>query len=231
MHTFGYTTVVKHEAWILVNQLVRQTDEVFRLCSSCDFSKSLFVGSRCDWLILSKSCVCRGVAVAVRRSEEWHQSLLKLKDKNASSKHLKNFKILFYFFCLFFVVLFFFSSSCCASSVKPSKQFGGEEVGKRPCVSFCDAWPLRILLVYLIFCRCLCIYVKCQIGCVQVQAWLCVLSVWVVDSSLHSEAAGLLHSRQQFLVKFLVRLVGRDVYPVKTGDRRGSLVTSNPTEI
>lgn len=108
MHTFGYTTVVKHEAWILVNQLVRQTDEVFRLCSSCDFSKSLFAGSRCDWLILSKSCVCRGVAVAVRRSEEWHQSLLKLKDKNASSKHLKNFKILFYFFCLFFVVLFFF---------------------------------------------------------------------------------------------------------------------------
>lgn len=47
----------------------------------------------------------------------------------------------------------------------------------------------------------------------------CVYVGLVVDPSLHSEAAGLLHSRQQFLVKFLVRLVGRDVYPIKTADR------------
>jgi len=43
--------------------------------------------------------------------------------------------------------------------------------------------------------------------------------VLVGDPSLHGEAAGLLHSRQQFLIKFLVRLVGWDVYPVKTRDR------------
>lgn len=49
-----------------------------------------------------------------------------------------------------------------------------------------------------------------------------------VDSSLHSEAAGFLHSRQQFLVKFLVRLVGRDVYPVKTGDRKLRISDVNP---
>ena len=42
----------------------------------------------------------------------------------------------------------------------------------------------------------------------------------LVESSLHGEAAGLLHSRQQFLIEFLVRLVGRDVYPVKTRDRK-----------
>lgn len=52
----------------------------------------------------------------------------------------------------------------------------------------------------------------------------------VVDSSLHSEAAGLLHSCQQFLIKFVVRLIGRDVYPIKTGDREEEeLVASNMT--
>lgn len=54
----------------------------------------------------------------------------------------------------------------------------------------------------------------------QVQAR--VRGRWL-DSSLHSEAAGLLHSRQQFLVEFLVRLVGRDVDSVETGNREESL--------
>lgn len=49
----------------------------------------------------------------------------------------------------------------------------------------------------------------------------------LMDSSLHSKATGLLHSRQQFLVKFLVRLIGRDVYPIKTRDRNAQLVASN----
>lgn len=57
---------------------------------------------------------------------------------------------------------------------------------------------------------------KCKRDCVYVGS--------AVDSSLHSEAAGFLHSRQQFLVKFLVRLVGRDVYPVKTRVGLGQVV-------
>lgn len=44
-----------------------------------------------------------------------------------------------------------------------------------------------------------------------------------MGTSLHSEAAGLLHSRQKFLVEFLVRLVGRDVDSVETGHREEPL--------
>lgn len=40
--------------------------------------------------------------------------------------------------------------------------------------------------------------------------------VFAVDFSLHSKAAGFLHSRKEFLIEFLVRLIGRDVYSVKT---------------
>lgn len=54
---------------------------------------------------------------------------------------------------------------------------------------------------------------------------MCVYVDSAVDSSLHSEAAGLLHSCQQFLIKFLIRLIGRDVYPVKTGDEKAALAT------
>lgn len=65
-----------------------------------------------------------------------------------------------------------------------------------------------MLNVRLVVCKC-----KRKCDCVFVGV--------IVDSSLHGEAAGLLHSRQQFLVKFLIRLVGRDVYPVKTGEEEG----------
>lgn len=58
-------------------------------------------------------------------------------------------------------------------------------------------------------------------SCVQVQAWLYVESL--VDSSLHGEAAGFLHGRQQLLIKLLVGLVWRDVYSVETGDKKKNI--------
>lgn len=62
-----------------------------------------------------------------------------------------------------------------------------------------------------------CIYVKMSNRfCASTSASLC--GCWL-DSSLHSEAAGLLYSRQQFLIELLVRLVGRDVDSVETANR------------
>lgn len=66
-----------------------------------------------------------------------------------------------------------------------------------------------------------CVYVKMSNRfCASTSAGLCGCRL---GSSLHSEAAGLLYSRQQFLVEFLVRLVGRDVDSVETGNREESV--------
>ena len=96
MHALWYTTVVKHEAWILVNQSACQTER--QSVSALFFTRLIFlkVSVRrlaCDRLILSgDSSVFRSQSrCGGRHSEEWHHSLLKLKDKNASSKHLKKF--------------------------------------------------------------------------------------------------------------------------------------------
>ena len=128
--------------------------------------------------------------------------------------------------------LFYFFLSCCASSFNPPNS----SVVKRwqqtvcvcVCVCVCFLWCLAA--PYTRYSVYVCIYVKCQIVvCKCKRKCFCVYVGLVVDSSLHSEAAGLLHSRQQFLVKFLVRLVGRDVYPVKTRDRGGELVIRSLT--
>lgn len=62
------------------------------------------------------------------------------------------------------------------------------------------------------------------------RKWDCVYVGLVVGQSLHGKAARLLHGRQQFLVEFLVRLVGRDVYPVETRDGKGQLFATNIKE-
>lgn len=102
MHTIWYTTVVKHEAWILVNQSACQTERqsvsalfFTRLISKVSVRRLAF-----DWPICPLTRVCwePKLRCGGRHSGEWHHSLLKLKDKNASSKHLKNFKILYFFF-------------------------------------------------------------------------------------------------------------------------------------
>lgn len=128
MHTFWHTTVVKHEAWILINQFVRQKDRrslpcslqiwFQRLCSQAHvwFADSVR-GLECDWSQIS---------CGVRHSEEWHHSLEKVKDKKSFLKPLKKFKILF-------VLFFFLFISCWASSFNPD-QFSGEEVARDFCV-------------------------------------------------------------------------------------------------
>lgn len=54
---------------------------------------------------------------------------------------------------------------------------------------------------------------KMSDNCVQVQAQV---GQFIVDYSLHSKAAGFLHSCKEFLIELLVRLIGRNVYSVKT---------------
>lgn len=115
---------------------------------------------------MSESQIRRGG----RHSEEWHHSLFKLKDKNASSKYLKkSFKILYFFVCFLS-----FSLSHCVSSFNPPPTVWWWGGGKRPRVSlWCLAAPYTLCILDILL-MCVCIYVKCQIGCVQAQVWLCV---------------------------------------------------------
>lgn len=96
------------------------------------------------------------------------------------------------------------SSRCSASS---RRHVGPEAHGEPRAVG---------VLVRLFHFGRVCVFVLMWHSCVQVQAWLYEESP--VDTSLHSEAAGFLHSRQQLLIKLLVGLVWRDVYSVETGD-------------
>lgn len=137
--------------------------------------------------------------------------------KNVSSKYLKkSFKI------LFFVV----SHARAVFPPLTPDNFVGWGVGKRLHVSvWCLATPYTLCFVnFLLMC------VLCKMSkslCASASKCNCEHVGLLMDSSLHSKATGLLHSRQQFLVKFLVRLIERDVYPIKTRDRNAQLVASN----
>lgn len=165
MHTFRYTTVVKRQAWILVNQSARQTlrQMVSALFFTSDF-QSLCSQARM-WLADS---VQFAMAADILQNDiiacsNWRIKML------LQNIWKKSFKILY-----FFLVFLLFFPSCSASSFNPPKSLVGEDVA-RDHVCPCDALLLLILCVYLIFCwRVYVLYVKCQIGCVQVQVWLCV---------------------------------------------------------
>lgn len=170
MHTFWHTTVVKHEAWILINQFVRQKDRPSlpcslqiwfqRLCSQAHmwFADSVR-GLECDWSPIS---------CGVRHSEEWHHSLEKVKDKKSFLKPLKKFKILFFFL---------FSSP---AGLPPLTQ--NSSVMKRwqetyVCCCLDALYTLRILDILFV-----CMHIsKMWNSCVQVlaQMWLCVCRLWL----------------------------------------------------
>lgn len=134
-------------------------------------------------------------------------------------------KSLKYFFFLFF--FFIFSSPAVVPPLTP-QQFGGEEVARDRVFLWCLAAPYtpRILDILL-----MCVYICKMSNSLCASASASVTVGLLVDSSLHGEAAGLLHSRQQFLIEFLVRLVGRDVYPVKTRDRKRIISDIKPDSI
>lgn len=138
-------------------------------------------------------------------------------------------KILKYFY--FFVVFLFafFPLLLCFLLLPPTVRWW--RGGKRLHVSlWCVAASYTPCILDILS---MCVYISKMSNrlCASASASVnvCMFVCLFVDSSLHSKAAGLLHSRQQFLVKFLVRLVRRDVYPVEAKDKKGPLLTFNLT--
>lgn len=120
----------------------------------------------------SKTRICRRVKFAVAADilkndiiacSNWR---IKMLLQNIWKNLLKYFIFLFVFLS--------FSFSHCVSSFNPPPPtvwwWGG---GKRPRVSlWCLAAPYTLCILDILL-MCVCIYVKCQIGCVQAQVWLC----------------------------------------------------------